>query len=147
MSQKPSEEIGMATLAPGDTSNRWKGACGMNGIMVGGHKGRRCLPALWPILVLYLGGFLGSASGKELASQCRRHKRLRFKPCVGKSPWWRARQSTPVFVPGESHGQTSLVGYSTQGHKMSDTTEQPSTHTCTHSAVFQRWHPEENVNR
>ena len=77
----------MATLAPGDTSNWWKGACRMNGIMAGGHKGRRCLPALWPILVLYLGGFPGGASGKELTSQCRRHKRLRFKPCVGESRW------------------------------------------------------------
>ncbi|KAB0369215.1 hypothetical protein FD755_019220, partial [Muntiacus reevesi] len=30
---------------------------------------------------------------------------------------------TPVFLPGESHGQRSLVGYSPQGHKESDTTE------------------------
>ena len=31
--------------------------------------------------------------------------------------------STPVFLPGESHGQRSLVGYSPWGHKESDTTE------------------------
>ena len=35
--------------------------------------------------------------------------------------------TTPVFLPGESHGQ-SLVGYSPRGHRESDTTEQLSTH-------------------
>ena len=35
------------------------------------------------------------------------------------SPW----QPTPVFLPGESHGRRSLVGYSPRGHKESDTTE------------------------
>ena len=38
-------------------------------------------------------------------------------------PWRRAWQSTPVFLPGESHGQRSLVGYSLWGHKESDATE------------------------
>ena len=33
-------------------------------------------------------------------------------------------QPTPVFMPGESHGQRSLAGYSPQGHKESDMTEQ-----------------------
>ena len=37
--------------------------------------------------------------------------------------------STPVFLPGDSHGQRSLAGYSPWGHKESDTTEQ-LTHTC-----------------
>ena len=44
--------------------------------------------------------------------QCRSCRRCRFDPWVGKSPWRRARQPTPVFLPGESHGQRSLVGYS-----------------------------------
>ena len=44
----------------------------------------------------------------------------------GKIPWRRAWQPTPVFLPGESHGQRSLKGYSPQGHEESDTTEQPS---------------------
>ena len=39
------------------------------------------------------------------------NKRRRFHPWVGKIPWRRAWQLTPVF-PGESHGQRSLVGYS-----------------------------------
>ena len=38
-------------------------------------------------------------------------------------PWRRKRQPTPVFLPGESHGQRSLVGYSPWGHKESDTTD------------------------
>ena len=62
-------------------------------------------------------GFPGGASGKEPACQCRRHKRHRFNPWVRKSPWRRAWQSIPVFLPGESHGQRSLAGYSPQGHK------------------------------
>ena len=55
-------------------------------------------------------------NGKELASQCRRHKRCGFDPWVRKIPWRRAWQPTPVFLPGESHGQRSLAGYSPQGH-------------------------------
>ena len=42
---------------------------------------------------------------------------------VGKIPWRRAWQSTPVFLPGESHGQRSLAGYSPCGHKESDMTK------------------------
>ena len=36
---------------------------------------------------------------------------------------------TPVFLPGESHGQRSLAGYSPWGHKESDTTEATGTTT------------------
>ena len=42
---------------------------------------------------------------------------------VGKIPQRRKWQSTPVLLPGKSHGQSSLVGYSTWGRKASDTTE------------------------
>ena len=38
-------------------------------------------------------------------------------------PWRRKWQRTPVFLPGEFHGQRSLAGYSPWGHKESDTTE------------------------
>ena len=57
-------------------------------------------------------GFPGGTSGKEPACQCRRHKRCRFNPWVGKIPWSRKWQPTPVFLPGKSHGQRSLAGYS-----------------------------------
>ena len=46
------------------------------------------------------------------------------RPWVGKIPWRREWQSTPVFLPGKSRGQRSLVGCSPQGNKESDTTEQ-----------------------
>ena len=52
--------------------------------------------------------------------QCGRH---RFNPWVGKIPWRREKLPTPVFLPGESHGQRSLAGYSPWGLKESDTTE------------------------
>ena len=47
----------------------------------------------------------------------------RFDPWVGKIPWRRKWQPTPVVLPGESHGQRSLVGYSPWGRKEWDTTE------------------------
>ena len=50
-------------------------------------------------------------------------KRHGFDHWVGKIPWRRAWQPTPIFLPGESHGQRSLVGYSPWGRKESDTTE------------------------
>ena len=46
-----------------------------------------------------------------------------FDPWVGKILWRRKWQPTPVFLPGESHGQRSLVGYSRWGRKESDMTE------------------------
>ena len=49
-------------------------------------------------------GFLGGASGKESSCQCRRYKSCGFSPWVGKIPWGRAWQPTPVFLPGELHG-------------------------------------------
>ena len=56
-------------------------------------------------------------SGKASTCQCRRHKRCGFDPRVEKVPWRRAWQLTPVFLPGETHGLRSLVGYSPWGHK------------------------------
>ena len=44
-------------------------------------------------------------------------------PWVGKIPWRRKWQPTPIFFPGEFHGQRSLAGYSLWGGKESDTTE------------------------
>ena len=66
---------------------------------------------------------LGGTSGKEPACQCRRHKRHRFDPQVGKIPWRRAWQPTPVFLPGESQGQRSLMGCCLWGRTELDTTE------------------------
>ena len=46
-----------------------------------------------------------------------------FNPWVGKVPWRREWQPTPVCLPGESHRQRSLAGYSPQGHQESCATE------------------------
>ena len=56
--------------------------------------------------------FPGGASGKESACRHMRRKKLGFDPWVRKIPRRRAWQPTPVFLPGESHGQRSLEGYS-----------------------------------
>ena len=46
-----------------------------------------------------------------------------FDPWVGKIPWRRKWQPTPVLLPGESHGGRSRVGYSPWGRKELDMTE------------------------
>ena len=48
--------------------------------------------------------------------------RCRFDPWVRNIPWGRERRLTPVFLPGKSQGQRSLVGYSPWGHKELDMT-------------------------
>ena len=63
-------------------------------------------------------------SGKESPCQCRR---CEFDPWVGKIPWRRKWQPTPVFLPGKSHGQRSLAGYSPCGCKKLDPNEWLST--------------------
>ena len=62
----------------------------------------------------------------RICLQCRGP---RFDSWVGKIPWRRKWLPTPVFLPRESHGQRTLVGYSPWGRKESDMTEQQTTHT------------------
>ena len=66
-------------------------------------------------------GCPGGASGKEPVCQCRRLERGGFDPWVGKIPWRRKWQSTPVFFPREFHGERSRL--QPIGSKGSDTTE------------------------
>ena len=77
-------------------------------------------------------GFPDGASGKEPAYQCKRCKTHGFDPWVRKIPWRKARHPTPGFLPGKSHGQRSLAGYSPWGHKELDTTEVDLAHKHTH---------------
>ena len=72
-------------------------------------------------------GFPGGASSKETTCQRRRCKRCRFDPWVGKIPQSRKWQPNPVFLPGKSLGQRSMVDYRLLSLKESDTTEQLST--------------------
>ena len=64
--------------------------------------------------------------------QCRRPG---LDPWVREIPWGREWLPTPVFLPGESHWQRSLVGYSPWGYEESDMTEQ-LTHTHTHTNIY-----------
>ena len=73
-------------------------------------------------------GFAGDSSGKESASQCRRHRKCGFDPWVRKVPWRRKWQPPLVFLPGESSGQRRLAVYSLWGHKELDTTEHTYKH-------------------
>ena len=57
-----------------------------------------------------------------MAYQCSRHKRLGLDPWVEKIPWRKKWHPTPVFLPGESHGQRSMEGYSPWGFKELDMT-------------------------
>ena len=68
-------------------------------------------------------GLPGGTNGQEPTCQCRGHRRHGFNPWLWNIPWRRAWQSTPVFLPGESYGQRSLVGYRPCDCKESDMTE------------------------
>ena len=76
---------------------------------------------------LYYPGFPGVASSKEGACRCRRLKRCRFGLWGRKIPWRRPWQPTPVFLPGESHGQRNLeddvesMGLQRVGHEWAHT--------------------------
>ena len=68
---------------------------------------RACQVALWSRICL----------------QCGRCRRRRFDPWVGKIPWRRKWQPTPVFLPGKSHERRRLTGFSPRGRQESDMTE------------------------
>ena len=82
-------------------------------------------------------GFPGGASDKESTCQCRRLERCGFDSYVGKTPWSRKWQPTPVFVPGKFHGQRSLAGYSPWCHRVRQDSaiEHPHTHKHTHKML------------
>ena len=78
--------------------------------------------------VLWMFGFAGGTVVKN-HQWVQEMQEIRLDPSVGRIPWRRKWQPTPVFLPGESHGQGSLAGYSPWGHKELDTTE------CTFTAT------------
>ena len=79
----------------------------------------------------------------RICLQCRRQE---FDPWVGTISWRKKWQHTPVFLPGESHGQKTLAGYGPCGGKELDTTER-LTHTvlvildqvCQNTYAFTLW--------
>ena len=79
-------------------------------------------------IIRIVAGIIGFPGGSEdKASACNAGDSGSI-PGLGRSPGDRKWQPTPVFLPGESHGQRSLGGYSPRGHKESDTTERLHTH-------------------
>ena len=79
-------------------------------------------PALQLVCLLGVWNFL-PASKSLLVKPLPTSGRPGFNPWVGKISWKWKWQPTPVFLPGKSHGQRSLVGYSSWGRKESDTAE------------------------
>ena len=78
-----------------------------------------------------LSNWAAAVAGKHLPpiyGRCLQLGRPGFDPWVRKIPWRRKWQPTPVFLPGKSHGQRSLVGYSPWGRKESDTAERVTQH-------------------
>ena len=82
-------------------------------------------------------GLLWRLSGR-VCLQCRSLRRRSFDPWVGKIPWIRKLQLTPVFLPGESLGLRSLSGYSPKGRKELTMTEQLYRHACMPEVVSGR---------
>ena len=78
------------------------------------------LPGVSYVLYIYIyGTSLVAQTVKRLPTM----QETRFDPWVGKIPWRRKWQPTPLFLPGKSHGLRILVGYSPWGLKELDTTE------------------------
>ena len=111
--------------------HRCGGWCCSNGFHAGNCWGRRWK---WENKQIYsLRAFLMAQWVKNPPAR-KGHRRRSFSSWVGKIPWRRKWQPTPVFLPGQPHGQRSLVGYSPWGHKELDTTEQ-----LTHTHTQQYW--------
>ena len=110
----------------------WTGKPGMMQSMGSQRVGHNWVTELnsacmrWAIQCSHVVPALLGFPGKESASHCRRSKRHSLYPYVGKIPWRRKWQPTPVFLPG----QRSLVGYSPFGYKESDIVD----HTCMQTA-------------
>ena len=87
--------------------------------------------AITAVNKIHISSFPGGASRKKKkkkSCQCRRYKRCRLNPRVGKIPWSRKWKPTPILWPTKSHGQRNLAGYSPWGHRELDLT-------CTHAVL------------
>ena len=76
----------------------------------------------------FTGAFQVALGVKILPANAIDNERCGFDPWVEKMPWRREQLSTPVFLPGKSCGQRSLVGYSPWGHTELGMTEATNTH-------------------
>ena len=88
---------------------------------------------VFKVVVWVISGFLGGSGASLMAKMAKNllamlesqvQSRPGFDPWAGKMPWSRKWQLTPIFLPGEFHGQRSLLGYTVHGiAKESDITE------------------------
>ena len=81
-------------------------------------------------------GLPGGAVVKNLSTNVE-YKRV--NPCVGKVPWRRKWQPTPLILPGKCHGQRSLMGSGQRGHKESDMAVRSRRVVATGGHVFSFW--------
>ena len=107
-----------------------------------------CIYTYVSLFTAATGMYMGFPGGSSTC-QRRRWRRHGFSPWVGKIPWRRKWQPTPVFLSGKSHGQRSLVGYSPWGCQESDTTEWISTqavcvYMCFSSTIYLIYTPNSN---
>ena len=103
----------------GSLSDTLKERTGGRGFM--GKRSRGLLLIKGKICLAW--GLLQRFSGKRVCMPCRRHRRCGFNSWVGKIPWRRKWQPTPLFLPGESHELRSLVGCTPRGCKELDMTK------------------------
>jgi len=104
-------------------------------------RGRKWVSWAQELLILSVSslGFPGGSMVKRSACQCRR---LRFDPWMGKIPWRRKWHPTPAFLPtlaslpGKSHGQRSLAGYSP---KVAKSWTRMSDWACMHACLILSW--------
>ena len=107
----------------------------LSGKLKGNKTEQLGLPFFTPVLILFIVNERASQVVlvvKNPPAKAGRRKRHRLDPWVGKIPWRRAQQPTPIFLPGESQGQRSLVGFSPQRRTELDMTE-ATAHTHTQS--------------
>ena len=94
-----------------------------------------CL-VVWNLPELFMpAGFPRDTNGKEFACQCRRRERLGFNPWVGKIPWRRGWQPTPVAM----ENPMNRGAWQATDHGVVETRTQLkrlSTHTCVHAVTF-----------
>ena len=86
-------------------------------------RGMSCSGTCWPLACAWFQCRYGLPWWLRWESVHLQCGKPGFNPWVRKISWRRKWQSTPVLLPGKSHGQKSLVGYSPWGGKESDTTE------------------------
>ena len=79
-----------------------------------------CAPCQWllgPCVLWFFPSWDKASLMTQMVKRLSAVWKTRFDPWVGKIPWRRKWQPTPVFLPGKSHGQQSLAGYSPWGRK------------------------------